>query len=147
MKIKDVKIHVITPQGRALNTIGDVSRWVFVEIETDEGITGVGEATNSPRRGSEIVGRALQIMRDSLIGKDPSHIEKIWIEMFRNYTYLGNRGLITTAISGVPSAPSPARWLSPIPSPQSPTPIPPARLPVGSAGAPARCAAPTSGPA
>ncbi|MCI0438005.1 MAG: hypothetical protein L0177_02615, partial [Chloroflexi bacterium] len=104
MKIKDVKIHVIMPQGRALNTIGDVSRWVFVEIETDEGITGIGEATNSPRRGSEIVGRALQIMRDSLIGKDPSHIEKIWIEMFRNYTYLGNRGLITTAISGVNAA-------------------------------------------
>jgi galactonate dehydratase len=101
MKITDVKVHVVAPEGRALNTAGDLSRWVFVEVETDEGITGIGEATNSPRRGSQMVGRALQIMKESLIGKDPAHIEKIWIEMFRNYTYLGNRGLITTAISGV----------------------------------------------
>jgi galactonate dehydratase len=101
MKITDVKIHLVAPEGRTLNTVGDVSRWVFVEIQTDEGITGIGEATNSPRRGSEIVARTLQIMKESLIGKDPGHIEKIWIEMFRNYTYLGNRGLITTAISGV----------------------------------------------
>ena len=103
MKIRDVKVHLVSPEsGRFIpNTAGITVGWVFVEVETDEGITGIGECSNWPRKGDVLVGHAIQTLKDSLIGQDPSHIEKLWIEMYRNYTYLGSRGLITTAISGI----------------------------------------------
>ncbi len=101
MKITDVSIHVVTPDMGRASASGSRVGWVFVEVQTDEGITGIGECSNWPRKGDILVGKALQTLKDSLVGKDPSHIERLWIELFRNYTYLGNRGLITTVISGV----------------------------------------------
>ena len=101
MKITDVKIHVVAPDMGDVGASGSRVGWVFVEIETDEGISGIGECSNWPRRGDILVGRALQTLKESLVGRDPSHIEQIWIELYRNYTYLGSRGLITTVISGV----------------------------------------------
>ena len=39
MKITDLRVYLTRPEG--------IDRsWLFVEIATDEGITGVGEATN-----------------------------------------------------------------------------------------------------
>ena len=103
MRIRDVKVHLVCPEmGRFLpSSSGIKPGWVFVEVETDEGITGIGECSNWPRKGDVLVGHAVQTLKDSLIGQDPSHIEKLWIEMYRNYTYLGSRGLITTVISGI----------------------------------------------
>jgi galactonate dehydratase len=40
-------------------------------------------------------------MRESLIGEDPNNIEMIWQRLFRQYTYAGNRGPITRAMSGI----------------------------------------------
>ena len=39
-----------------------------------------------------------------LIGRDPSHVEQMWIGVVRNHTRFGSRGLITTIISGVGNA-------------------------------------------
>ena len=101
MKITNVKIHVVRPDTGPPGPSGSTTGWVFVEIETDEGVTGLGECSNSPRKGNILVGRALQTLKDVLVGRDPSHIEMLWIELYRNYTYLGSRGLITSVISGV----------------------------------------------
>ena len=101
MKITDVQVHVVRPIPGPPNVSGSGPGWVFVEIDTDEGLRGLGECSNSPRKGNVLVGRALQTLREVLIGRDPSHIEQLWIELYRNYTYLGSRGLITAVISGV----------------------------------------------
>ena len=101
MKITDVKIPVVAPDMGEIGAIESRVGWVFVEVETDEGISGIGECSNWPRRGDILVGRALQTLKESLVGRDPSHIEQIWIELYRNHTYLGSRGLITTVISGI----------------------------------------------
>lgn len=101
MKISNVQVHVVRPIPGPPNVSGSSPGWVFVEINTDEGIRGVGECSNSPRKGNVLVGRALQTLREVLIGRDPSLIEQLWIELYRNYTYLGSRGLITSVISGV----------------------------------------------
>lgn len=100
MKITDLRVHVANPDD---DTLIEGSRlgWVFVEIETDEGLVGVGECSNWPRRGNLMVAAALEIVRSTVIGRDPTRIEQLWIELFRNYTYLGNRGLISTVISGI----------------------------------------------
>ena len=39
MKITDIKTYLVEAHRR---------NWVFIEVETDEGVTGVGEATIEP---------------------------------------------------------------------------------------------------
>ena len=100
MKITDVKVYPVSPDI-ATSPSGIRIGWVFVVVETDEGIVGYGECSNYPRKGTALVSNAVETLKDSLIGQDPSHIERIWHELYRNYTYLGSRGLITTVISGI----------------------------------------------
>jgi galactonate dehydratase len=78
-----------------------MASWVFVELETDEGLVGVGECSNWPGGGNTLVVATLDLLRDALLGRDPSRIEQIWSELFRRFTYLGSRGLVTAAISGI----------------------------------------------
>ncbi len=99
MKITDVKGYVVVPD------MPDSHRglWesLFVQVDTDEGITGFGEATNWPHGGSFLIGRALDLARDALVGEDPADIERLWHKLYRRHTYLGSRGLPTALISGV----------------------------------------------
>jgi galactonate dehydratase len=97
VKITDVKIYVVDPWGKG----SAEQAWTFVQIETDEGVTGVGEATNYPGNGSLIVGDALRSMKEFVVGEDPANINRIWHKLFRKATYLGPRGLPTAVISGV----------------------------------------------
>ena len=101
MKITDVKVYPVTPEIGGRRPSGVRVGWVFVAVETDEGITGYGECSNWPRKGDILVAKAVETVKDSIIGRDPNHIEAIWHELYRNYTYLGSRGLITTVISGI----------------------------------------------
>lgn len=100
MKITDVNAYVVNPP---LPEYGSSSEreWTFVQIDTDEGITGWGEATNYPGGGSFLSAQAVLMQKDVLIGEDPADIERLWHKMYRRYTYLGARGLPTTAISGI----------------------------------------------
>lgn len=99
MKITDVKAYVVVPEIPGMT---DRERqWTFVQIETDQGITGWGEATNYPGGGSLLSAHTVRLMKDLLLGEDPADIERLWQKMYRQYTYLGARGLPTTAISGI----------------------------------------------
>ncbi len=100
MKITDVKAWVVEPQGPVFGSTMD-RHWTFVRIDTDEGISGWGEATSSPRRGSFLTAQAILAMKEALVGEDPVNIEPLWHKLYRRYTYLGSRGLPTTAISGI----------------------------------------------
>lgn len=76
--------------------------FLFVQIETDEGITGWGEVTTYP---GVIANRAVSAYIDAigtlLIGDNPSNIEAIWNKVFRELTYVGTRGATTAAVSGI----------------------------------------------
>ena len=101
MKITDVKVYpVAVDLGKFTPSTLKVG-WVLLAVETDEGITGYGECSNWPRMGDILVGNGIRAIKNALIGRDPGHIEAIWQELFRNYTYLGSRGYITTLISGI----------------------------------------------
>ena len=85
MKITDIRTYAV--RGR---------HWprfpmVFVEVETDEGITGLGESLLYQSNG---IIEAIHAMKGLLIGEDPRNIERLWEKMFR----LGNPG---PAISGI----------------------------------------------
>ncbi len=68
--------------------------WLFIEVETDEGITGLGEAL--PYRSSGVY-ESLEGIRQRLIGRDPTQIDLLWEEFFRG-------GISLPAISGVETA-------------------------------------------
>lgn len=68
--------------------------WIIVEIETDEGISGLGEAL--PYRAGGI-SQAIKGLERNLVGEDPFNIEKIWENAFR-------QGIPLPAISGVEMA-------------------------------------------
>ncbi|HWL44455.1 MAG TPA: mandelate racemase/muconate lactonizing enzyme family protein [Ilumatobacter sp.] len=101
MRISDVRVHVVTPLGHIDLVEGSRLGWVFVEVETDDGLIGVGECSNWPRQGNHIVARTVDAVGRQLIGRDPAAIEAIWNDLYRASTYLGSRGLITAVISGI----------------------------------------------
>ena len=100
MKITDVRAYVVDSAGPAWGAAPD-REWTFVRVDTDEGITGWGESTNYPGRGSFLTGHAVKALKEALVGEDPSDIERLWHKMYRRYTYMGAKGLPTVAISGV----------------------------------------------
>ncbi len=96
MRIADIKVYVVQPGDAAPGRT-----WAFVRVDTDEGITGWGEATNSGVGMALIIGRALELVKPDLIGEDPADIERIWHRLYRRFTYLGSRGMPTTATAGI----------------------------------------------
>ncbi len=78
-----------------------VREYVFVEVSTDEGITGWGEITGTRPTANRAVCAVVRHLNDFLQGEDPTHIERIWHKIFRTFTYMGSRGASTNAISGI----------------------------------------------
>ena len=54
--------------------------WIFIQVETDDGIVGLGEASHSGDDAllARLVGRRL---RPRLVGRDPTAIEPLWREL------------------------------------------------------------------
>ena len=67
--------------------------FVFVKVETDEGIYGVGEAGLGRR--AMAVAEVVRAFEPDLIGQDPSRIEHLWQVMFRGGFFPG--GVVQTA--------------------------------------------------
>lgn len=75
--------------------------FMFVEVQTDEGVTGWGEVTTSTKIANRSVAAIITQLGELLKGSDPSRIESIWHRSFRNMTYAGSRGASCLAISGI----------------------------------------------
>jgi galactonate dehydratase len=74
----------------------------FVQVETDEGLTGWGEITTYPGSiANRTIIAALREVGDFLQGEDPGQIEAIWHKHLRAFTYVGTRGATTAMISGI----------------------------------------------
>ena len=107
MKITDVKSYLIEMEWDDRPGKGEIRslinrEFVFVQIDTDEGITGWGEITNYPGGiGNRAIQKYVMELRDFLIGWDPTKIEEIWTRTFRLFTYTGTRGATTAAMSGI----------------------------------------------
>lgn len=93
MKITDVKVWLV--EGIKYN-------WTVLKIYTDEGYTGVGEATNWP--GSQIVEAAAKELGQRIIGLDPLRTDFIWTKLYRDLNWVGPYGASMCAISGIDMA-------------------------------------------
>lgn len=75
--------------------------FLFLQIDTDEGVTGWGEVTSTSLMANRTVAGMFRQLNEMLVGDDPSEIERIWHRIFRQYTYMGSRGAVSHAISGI----------------------------------------------
>ncbi|WP_422124418.1 galactonate dehydratase [Planococcus sp. X10-3] len=89
MKITKLETFIVPP------------RWLFLKIETDEGIVGWGEPVVEGRAAT--VEAAVHELGDYLIGKDPRRIEDLWQMMYRSGFYRGGP-ILMSAIAGIDQA-------------------------------------------
>ncbi len=89
MKITDIKTYLVEAHRR---------NWVFIEVETDEGITGVGEATIEPFERTMVT--LIEDYKRTVIGKDPRSIEYLWEDRYRGQ-FLRSDLLVNVALSAI----------------------------------------------
>ena len=73
--------------------------WVFITIETDEGLTGLGQAQGGI--AAHMIHAAIPHLGELLIGEDSSRIDYIWTRLFSELSSTGNRGFGSALISAV----------------------------------------------
>ena len=118
MKITEVRTRVVQWEGETtplpphfctnqmdLVMFGEASMgnfafhgWVLVEIFTDAGLVGLGNAALSPLVTKTCIDTYLKPL---LIGADPWDIEYLWQQMYRRTMAFGRKGVGMTAISAV----------------------------------------------
>lgn len=89
MKITKLTLYPVEP------------RWMFLKIDTDEGISGWGEPVIEGK--ADTVAACVKEMEEYLIGKNPGNIEDIWQMLYRGAFYRGG-AIISSAISGIEQA-------------------------------------------
>ena len=72
--------------------------WVLVEIFTDAGLVGLGNAALSPLVTKSCIDTYLKPL---LLGADPWDIEYLWQQMYRRTMAFGRKGVAMTAISAI----------------------------------------------
>ena len=71
---------------------------LLVEVETDDGIVGIGEAGPGGSVTADVIAKDLAPL---LVGQDPLLIEGLWQRMFARTRQYGRRGLVMQALSGI----------------------------------------------
>jgi L-alanine-DL-glutamate epimerase-like enolase superfamily enzyme len=72
--------------------------WLVVEIETDEGVVGIGNAGLAPDVTRQVVNSKLEPL---LVGENPLNTEYLFERMYRGTVAFGRKGAVLAAISAV----------------------------------------------
>lgn len=106
MKITDVRCHVLLAPNVDESLTSSAQDGFLVVIETDEGITGIGETDANPwimraclmAPGTHTMGQSL---REMLLGEDPLDIERLWRKLYVGSAMNGRRGAGIHAIGAI----------------------------------------------
>ena len=118
MKIREIRTRVVRWKGKtvplpphfctnpmdslalAASSMGTFTfhEWLILEIFTDEGIVGIGNAALSPRVTKSVIDIYLKPI---LVGADPWNSEFLWQHMYRKIMAFGRKGTGMAAISAV----------------------------------------------
>jgi galactonate dehydratase len=107
MKITHIRPWIVGgPAEEAQASPHDAARpnasYVFVQVDTDEGLTGWGEVTTYPGPvANRVIASTIREVDEFLRDADPLAIEAIWHRLLRAFTYLGTRGAVTALISAI----------------------------------------------
>jgi L-alanine-DL-glutamate epimerase-like enolase superfamily enzyme len=98
VRMQDVKVQCDSGQDA-----------LIIRVQTDEGITGIGEVDSSPMAVHGMVHGPFSHticcgLRELLIGEDPFQTEYLFQKMFRRNIYVGHSGVLIHAMSGVDMA-------------------------------------------
>jgi L-rhamnonate dehydratase len=84
--------------GRASMANFSFHEWLLVEIFTDTGLVGLGNAALAPSVTKTLIDTYLKPL---LIGADPWDTEFLWQQMYRRTLAFGRKGVAMTAISAI----------------------------------------------
>ena len=118
MKIKEIRTRAVRWRGKTVTlpphfctnpmdllTLPEASMetftfhgWLIVEIFTDDGLVGIGNAALAPPITKQVIDLYLKPL---LIGADPWNIEFLWQHMYRKTMAFGRKGIGMAAISAV----------------------------------------------
>jgi galactonate dehydratase len=90
-------IHV----GRGITVHAGPIQWLWVRIHTDSGLVGLGETYPHPEPEKAVIHRSLAPV---LLGRDPSQIDRLWLDMHQTISYSGWAGAEMRAISAIDMA-------------------------------------------
>jgi L-alanine-DL-glutamate epimerase-like enolase superfamily enzyme len=106
MRIADVRTHVLLDPGYDVAATSSAQDTIVVEIETDDGLVGIGETDlnawiaraciDAP--GTHTMDRGLRAL---LLGRDPRDPEAIWDELYVGTAMTGRRGALVNAIGAI----------------------------------------------
>ncbi len=118
MRIKEIRTRVVRWRGKTvalpphfctnpmdLLELSETSmstftfhEWLVVEIFTDNGYTGIGNAALAPQATKRVIDLYLKPL---LIGQDPWDLEFLWQHMYRKTMAFGRKGIGMAAISAL----------------------------------------------
>ncbi len=92
LKITDIKTFLVGAGSR---------NWIYVKVETDQGISGIGEAYSVGP--DEATVKVIEDYKLWLVGQDPRNIQHLWDLMY-NITRFPGGSIVNSAISGIEHA-------------------------------------------
>jgi L-rhamnonate dehydratase len=101
MKITDIRASALHNTEKSLSAGPGVC---LVEVETDKGVTGIGEACAQSEHdeaglaAATILNRGIKPM---VVGEDPLNIRKIWEKLYLETEWFGRAGAVMHAISAL----------------------------------------------
>jgi galactonate dehydratase len=95
LRVTGMKVFGVTLNGQSDRP------YVFVKLETNEGIVGWGEGTLEGKAGSVMA--CVNDFRDFVVGADPMQVEHVWQSMYVHSFYRGGP-VMGSAISGIDQA-------------------------------------------
>jgi D-galactarolactone cycloisomerase len=106
VKITQVRAHVL--RSALEQPFAFSQGWVssrgatLVEVQTDQGITGWGEALCQGLQPPEIAASAIEhALKNLIVGKDPLEPEVLWHRMYHHTRDYGQKGAVIGAISAI----------------------------------------------
>lgn len=106
MKITDVQAIILRQPAMDVSKADGSQDALLIRIETDEGITGIGEVDSLPSVIKAIVDAPpshanAMGLRHLLLGENPLEIDRLWQKMYEGSIYYGRRGPAIHAMSGI----------------------------------------------
>lgn len=102
MKVIDVKTYLVGSGADHTGMWGE-KNWLFVEVETDEGIRGWGEVYTQLDRDRNIE-RCVHEMKRYLVGRDPSNIKHFAYMVYNDFAFRRGSMELYSALSGIEQA-------------------------------------------
>ena len=102
MKVTGLKTFLVTPSAKRAGVVGG-KNWLFVKVETDEGIEGWGEAYTQLDRDRAIEEHVRELGR-YLVGRDPFAIKHFSAIVYDDFSSRRGSMDLYCALSGIEQA-------------------------------------------